>query len=57
MLAWRPSDLSQVACIAEVSDHSNIKVSTPKEMLQRLQIALAQLKAENLSKNVQKEIR
>ena len=57
MLAWRPSDLSQVACIADVSDHSNIKVWTPKEMLQRLQIALAQLKAGNLSKNVQKEIR
>ena len=36
------------ACIAcgKVSDHSNLKILSPKQMLQRLPIALAQVKAE-----------
>ena len=38
-------------------DHSNLKIITPKLMLQRLIIALAQAKAGNTSKNVLNEIR
>ena len=34
-----------VACLAKVSDHTNLKILTPKQMLQRLQIELAQVKA------------
>ena len=41
----------------KVSDHSNLKILTPKEMLQRLLIALAQIKADNTSGNFLKEIR
>ena len=34
-----------------------LKILTPKQMLQRLSIALAQVKARNTSKNVLNEIR
>ena len=39
--------LGMSACIAcgKVSDHSNLKILSPKQMLQRLPIALAQVKA------------
>ena len=60
MLALRPLDLSPVARIArvvKVSDHSKLKVLTPKEMLQRLPIALAQVKADNTFENLLNEIR
>ena len=36
---------------------SNLKILTPKQMLQRLQIALAQIKAGNNSENLLNEIR
>ena len=39
------------------SDHSNLKTLTPKQMLQRLPIALAQLKTGNTSENLLNEIR
>ena len=35
----------------------HIKILTPKEMLQRLQIALAEIKASNTSENLLSEIR
>ena len=41
------------------SDHrqSNLKILTPKQMLQRLSIVLAQVKARNRSENLLNEIR
>ena len=39
------------------TDNSNLKVLTPKQMLQRLQIVLAQVKAGNNSQNLLNEIR
>ena len=38
-------------------DHSKLKVLTPKQMLQRLPIALAQVKAGNNSESLLNEIR
>ena len=38
-------------------DHSKLKVLTPKQMLQRLPITLAQVKAGNNSENLLNEIR
>ena len=41
----------------KVSNHSNLKMLSPKQMLQRLPIALAQVKAGNTSENLLNEIR
>ena len=41
----------------KVCDHSNIKILTPKQRLQRLPIPLAQVKAGNTSENLLNEIR
>ena len=49
--------LVRVARVAKVSDHSNIKILSPKQMLQKLPIALAQVKAGNTSENLLNEIR
>ena len=38
-------------------DHSKLKILTPKQMLQRLPIALAQVKAGNNSESLLNEIR
>ena len=48
--------LSNLACVAKVSDpkvsdHSNLKILTLKQTLQRLPIALAQVKASNMTEN------
>ena len=59
-----PSDLARITrvnCVAKfsdrkVSDQCNLKILTPKQMLQRLPIALAQVKAGNTSKNLLNEI-
>ena len=40
-----------------VSDHSNLKILTPKQIFQRLSIPLAQVKAGNTSENLLNEIR
>ena len=40
-----------------VSDHYNLKILTPKQMLQRLAITLAQVKAGDTSENLLNEIR
>ena len=50
------------ACVAKVSDrkvynHLNLKILRPKEMQQRLTIALAQVKAGNTSENLLNEAR
>ena len=42
---------------AGLKDHSKLKALTPKQMLQRLPIALAQVKAGNNSENLLNEIR
>ena len=41
---------------SKVSDHSILKIFSPKWMLQRLSIALAQVKASNTSENLLNEI-
>ena len=38
--------------MAKVSDRKQLKILTPKQMLQRLPIALAQVKAGNTSENL-----
>ena len=39
------------------TNHSKLKILTPKQMLKRLPIALAQVKADNDSENLLNEIR
>ena len=46
-----------VACIASFSDHSNLKILSPKQKLQRLPIALAHVKPGKTFENLLKEIR
>ena len=41
----------------KVSDHSDLKILNPKQMFQRLPIALGQVKAGNTSENLLNEIR
>ena len=41
----------------KVSDNSNLKIISPKQMLQRLSKALAQVKAGNISENVLNKVR
>ena len=41
----------------KISNHSNFKILTPKQMLQRLPIALAQVKPGNNSEILLKEIK
>ena len=41
----------------KVSDHSNLKISSYKQMLQRLPIAIAEVKAGNTSEDLLNEIR
>ena len=47
-----PSMSARVARIANVSDDSNLKISSSKQMLQILPIELAQVKAGNKSENL-----
>ena len=44
--------VARVAIIAKTSDHSNIKILSPKQKLQRLPIALAHIKAGRTSENL-----
>ena len=44
-----PSDL---AFLAKVTNRKHIKILSPKQMLQRLSVALAQVKAGNTSENL-----
>ena len=52
-----PSMLAPTPCVAKVFDHSYFKILSPKQMLQRLPIALAQVNAGNTSENLLNEIR
>ena len=50
--------IHRIKCkFVHVSDHSNIKILTPKQMLQRLPTEFAQVKAGNASENLLNEIR
>ena len=49
--------IALVACVAKVSHCTRIKMLTPKQMLQTLTIAFAQVQAGNKSENLINEIR
>ena len=49
-------DITHIPRVAKVSDHCNLKTLNPKQMLQRLPIALAQLKTGHTSENLLNEI-
>ena len=51
------SDLTCVAHVGNVSDHFDLKMLTPRQMLQRLTTDLAQVKAGNTSENLLNEMR
>ena len=53
---WIPS-MSPPAAHGKVSDHWNLKILSAKQMLQRLPIALAQVKSGNTCENLLNEIR
>ena len=46
----------RAACVAKVSGRKQLKTLTPKQMLQRLPIVLAQVKPGNTSENLLNEI-
>ena len=46
-----------LAFVDKIFDHTCIKILTPKQVLQRLPIALAQVKAGNISENLLNKIR
>ena len=52
-----PTKIEDKRFSGKVSNHSNTKILTPKQMLERLPIALTQVKAGNTSKNFLNEIR
>ena len=43
-------------CVSEISGISHLKILSPKDMLQRLPIALARVRARNTSENLLNEI-
>ena len=49
--------LARVACVAKIPDHSNLKELSPKQLFQRLKIALVQVKAGNASENLLNTVR
>ena len=51
-----PSKSARVAW-GKVSDNSNLKILSPKQMLQRLPIALVKVKTDNTSENLLNKIR
>ena len=51
------SDLARVTRVAKVSDHSNLEIFTPKQILQRLPITLGPVKASITYENLLNEIR
>ena len=51
------SVMSARVAIGKVSDHLDLKILSPKQMLQRLPITLSQVKAGNKSENLLYEIR
>ena len=52
-----PNMSQRAACVVKISNHSNLKTLSPKQMLQRLPIALAQIKAGKTFEYLLNEIR
>ena len=52
-----PLDLPRVAWVVKISECKHIKILTTKQLLQRLPIPLAQVKAGNKSENLLNEIK
>ena len=52
-----PIKIEGTGFLDKISHHSNLKTLTPKQMLQRLPIALAQVKADDTSENLLNETR
>ena len=52
-----PIEIKSTGFSDKVLDHSNLKISTLKQILEKLPIALAQGKADNRSENLLNEIR
>ena len=52
--AQRKGHPSILTCVAKISDRNQLKVFIPKQMLQRLPIALAQVKTVNTSAKLRK---
>ena len=52
-----PIEIKSTGFSGKVLDHSNLKISTLKQILEKLPIALAQGKADNRSENLLNEIR
>ena len=50
-----PGMSARIVCVTEVLHHLHLKILSPKQMLQKLLIALAQVKAGNLSENLVKK--
>ena len=48
---------AHIAPVAKVSDRKQLKILTPKQMFQRLSIALAEVKVGNTSGNILNDIR
>ena len=53
----RPLKIARATRVAEVSDRKRLRISTTKQMLQRLPIAPAQVKPGNTSENLLNEMR
>ena len=53
---WGKGCPTDLACLAKVFHRTRLKILTPKQMLQRLPITLAQLKAGNTYENLLNEI-
>ena len=51
------NDYSKIESLLNPIFGEGLKILTPKQMIQRLSIALAQLKADNTSENLLNEIR
>ena len=50
-------EFAHVVNVAKISDRTRITISTPKQMLQILAIALGQVKAGNTSRNLMKSVK
>ena len=55
-LKAKDTDFSDLATQDKVSDHSNLKILTPKQILKIFSIAIAQVKACNTFENLLSEI-
>ena len=52
-----PIKIESTAFSDKVSDHSNLEILTPKQMLEKLLLAIVQLKADHISENLLNQFR